>query len=112
MLRAEFPDMIRNAPSEITYFLERFPSESLYCYALFCTEPELDILKQFVNTWHRIRPSVTGNDLLDMGVQPGPEMKHLLTMLRSACIDTDIQPEEEIEWVEMFLKKGLDQHVR
>ena len=112
ILRTELPNMIRNAPSEITYFLEKLPSESLYCYALFCTEPELDILKKFVNTWHRIQPSVTGNDLLDMGVRPGPEMKHLLTMLRSACIDTDIQPEEEIEWVEMFLKKGLDQHVR
>ena len=35
-------------------------------------------------------------------------MKHLLTMLRSACIDTDIQPEEEMEWIEMFLKRGLD----
>ena len=107
-LRTEFSGIIRLAPSEITFFLESFLPESIYCYALFCTEAERKVLKNYVISWHWIRPSLSGNDLMEMGVVPGPKMKDVLAGLRSACIDQGLQPEDEAEWVKSFLERNAE----
>ena len=98
-LRERLPSIIHNPSSEITFFLETLPLESLYCYALFCTEDEEEILKDFITVWRNIHPSLSGNDLIELGVKPNPQMKGLLSALRAACIDTGLRPEEEVEWI-------------
>ena len=102
LLRKYFSGMISQAPSEITFFLESLPVESLYCYALICPEAEKRTLKQYINAWHQIRPKTTGADLIEMGLKPGPQMKKLLTSLRAACIDTGLEEEEEMEWIQSW----------
>ena len=107
-LRSEFPGMLRSSSSEITFYLETLLPESIYCYALFCTEAERKVLKNYVVFWHWIRPSFGGNDLMMMGVEPGPKMKKVLAGLRSACIDEGLQPGEEAKWVKSFLERDAE----
>ena len=107
-LRTEFSGILRNTHSVITFYLESLLPESIYCYALFCTEAERKVLKNYVISWHWIRPSLSGNDLMEMGVVPGPKMKDVLAGLRSACIDQGLQPEDEAEWVKSFLERNAE----
>lgn len=98
-LREKLPSITHNAPSNITFFLETLPFESLYCYALFCPEDEAVILKDFITVWRNIHPSLSGSDLIELGVKPGPQMKELLSALRAACIDEGLQADNEAEWI-------------
>ena len=98
-LRKNFPEISRQAHSVITFFLESLPFESIYCYALFCPEEERKILKLFMTRWHQIKPHLTGENLIEMGIKPGPQMKELLTGLRAACIDSGLRETEEAEWI-------------
>jgi tRNA nucleotidyltransferase (CCA-adding enzyme) len=54
----------------------------------------------------RVKPSLTGNDLAKMGVEPGPIFKFILNSLREARIEGSVKSrEEEIALVEeRFLK--------
>jgi tRNA nucleotidyltransferase (CCA-adding enzyme) len=54
----------------------------------------------------RVKPSLTGNDLAKMGVEPGPIFKFILNALREARIEGSVKSrEEEIALVEeRFLK--------
>ena len=106
-LRCEFPRISKQAPSEITFFLEKLPCESLYCYSLFCTDSEKTAVKKYIRTWHQVHPSFTGEDLIEMGVEPGPQMRKLLSGLRAACLDLDLGPEEEAEWLEHSIAEGI-----
>ena len=106
-LRSDFPQISRGAHSQITFFLEKLPQESLYCYSLFCTESEKALIKKYMLKWRHVHPSFTGEDLIEMGVEPGPQMRTLLTGLRAACLDLDLGPEEEAEWLERSIEKGF-----
>ena len=106
-LREQFPELSHNAPSEITFFLEKLPIETLYCYAMFCSEDEKQALKNFIEIWQKIHPITTGSELLEMGMKPGPEMKNLLLLLRAETIDAGLQPEDEAEWIKSCLARGL-----
>ena len=106
-LRADFLQISRGAPSQITFFLEKLPQESLYCYSLFCSESEKTLIKKYMLKWRHVHPSFTGEDLIEIGVEPGPQMRTLLTGLRAACLDLGLGPEEETEWLERSIEKGF-----
>ena len=106
-LRTDFSQISRGAHSQITFFLEKLPQESLYCYSLFCTESEKALIKKYMLKWRHVHPSFTGEDLIEMGVEPGPQMRALLTGLRAACLDLGLGPEEETEWLERSIEKGF-----
>ena len=105
LLRREFVSVSSGTPSEITFFLEKLPPESLYCYWFICTAGERSILKTFLLKWRRVHPSFSGEDLIQMGIAPGPGMRETLVKLRAVCLDADLQPEEEKQWLERFTGK-------
>ena len=111
-LRGKLPANSHLAPSEITFFLESLPFESIYCYALFCSKEERKIIKNFMTRWHHIKPHMTGENLIKMGIKPGPQMKELLTSLRAACIDSGLPETDETEWIKskwsMISRQGSD----
>ena len=102
-LREEFPRVSFGSPSEITFFLEKKPAEALYCYWTICPENEKKPIKKFILEWQHVHPAATGDDLIEMGVKPGPQMRLMLTELRAACLDMDLQPEQEAEFLEHYL---------
>ena len=44
---------------------------------------------------------------MKMGIQPGPQMRELLTLLRAECIDTGLRDAEEAEWIRKFAEGAL-----
>ena len=105
-LRKEFPRISFGSPSEITFFLEKEGAESLYCYWLICPESEKTLIEKFIRKWKGIHPLSTGKDLIRMGMEPGPRMHELLNELRAVCLDMDLQPEEEAEWLKHFIDEA------
>lgn len=98
-LRREFFKITSCTSSEITFFLEKLLLEPLYIYGLICGADEREVLKSFMTRWRNIYPVSAGEDLIRMGIAPGPQMKELLTQLRAACIDTGLRPKDEAEWI-------------
>ena len=64
-------------------------------------------IKKYMLKWRHVHPSFTGEDLIEIGVEPGPQMRTLLTGLRAACLDLGLGPEEETEWLERSIEKGF-----
>ncbi|UCH43213.1 MAG: CCA tRNA nucleotidyltransferase [Dehalococcoidales bacterium] len=62
-------------------------------------------LYAFVTRYRFVKPSLTGNSLKKMGIEPGPEMKEMLERLKAAKLDrkvTSRKEEEELvrQWME------------
>ncbi len=56
-------------------------------------------IQTFLTKLRYVKPSLTGNDLQEMGIAPGPRMKEILQRLHQARLDgkvTDKQGEEEL----------------
>ena len=105
LLRERMPELIYAAHSTAVFFLETIPMEALYCYSLFCPENEKTLLKRFIAEWRHIYPASTGDDLIKMGMEPGPEIRKLLTSLRASCIDDGLLPGDEEEWIRSFVRR-------
>jgi tRNA nucleotidyltransferase (CCA-adding enzyme) len=106
-IREKLPGSSLKSPSEITFFLEKQPREAVYCYSLFCSDDEQELIGKFISVWQRIHPVTTGDDLLKMGIRPGPQMRQLLTLLRAECIDAGVQPSEESAWIRKFTAEAM-----
>ena len=101
-VREQLPALAGEKPSAVTFFLEKQTPEALYCYSLICSDEELELIENYISVWRRIHPSSTGEDLMKMGIQPGPQMRELLTLLRAECIDSGLRGEEEAAWIRKF----------
>ena len=95
-------------PVEIYHAFENLSVEGVvFLMALSST----DRINKYVNIYFtqfqgRMKPSLTGNDLAKMGVEPGPVFKLILNALREARVEGSVKSrEEEIALVEeRFLK--------
>ena len=61
----------------------------------------------FVSRWHAVEPQTTGDDLRRMGLRPSPAYGQILTALRDAWLDGDIQTgQEEKELLASLIEKN------
>ena len=52
-----------------------------------------------------VHPALTGDDLKDLGVQPGPRIKEMLELLLEARLDGKLETRQaEIQMVEELVK--------
>ncbi len=87
----KLPGMKGMVPSEIVEVLDPVPPIALQAAYFSTTDEEIKhILNQFIKTWTRISPTITGNDLQRLGVPPGPQYKSILQRLRNARLDGEI----------------------
>lgn len=57
--------------------------------------------------WRWVRPAITGDDLKEMGVPPGPRYKQLLDALRNAWLDREVESlEQERALLERLLREN------
>jgi tRNA nucleotidyltransferase (CCA-adding enzyme) len=97
-LLAELPSLVNWKPSQWTFYLETLPSISVYAVYLIRME---SALRNYLVTWRKIKPSLTGEDLKQLGLQPGPRFSDLLRQLRAARLDGEVvSREEEIKLLE------------
>ena len=89
------------AASELNRRLEEFESRTLAVAARITENPEVaGNLERFLEENGNFGPVLNGNDLLAMGVPPGPAVGRALASLRDLRIDRKINSEEEErEWV-------------
>ncbi|MHB8626977.1 MAG: CCA tRNA nucleotidyltransferase [Aggregatilineales bacterium] len=71
-------------------------------------KPDTQIRDYIAQQMDKIYPELTGNDLIAMGLQPGPAFGTILRKLRDAQLDGEISTvEEERALVHQWLEQGL-----
>jgi len=106
-LWTELPTIKFAKPSEIVGLLEKVPPLSLFVLFLTTDNSHIhQILRSYISSWKDISPKITGHDLRDRGLPPGPHFKEFLSTLRAAWIDGVIETtEQEQDLVEEMIKK-------
>ncbi len=84
-------------PSQVTNRLDGCSPLALWAVYL-CTPPgpQREAIDLYISSWRHIHPTLTGHDLHALGIPPGPVYARVLTRLRSAWLDGEINsPEAE-----------------
>jgi tRNA nucleotidyltransferase (CCA-adding enzyme) len=84
----QLPSFVSRRPSQWTFYLEELPSIAVYAVYLMRREPAL---RDYLVSWRNIKPTITGNDLKDRGLEPGPKFAEILRQLRSAWLDGEVK---------------------
>ncbi|RJX23662.1 MAG: CCA tRNA nucleotidyltransferase [Dethiobacter sp.] len=82
--------------SRLYHFLEGLPEEGLLLIMALAPEPHVQ--KHVLFYWDYLvkkTPSITGKDLLEAGIKPGPVFNRILKKLHEAVLDEKISGKEE-----------------
>jgi len=97
----KLPALTGSKPSQWTFYLEELPSIAVYAVYLMRREPAL---RDYLAHWRNIKPTITGNDLKEHGLEPGPKFAEILHQLRAARLDGEVKSrEEELKLVERLV---------
>jgi len=95
-LREELAAFEGQKPSEVTIILDNIPSLAIYAVYLDCQQAALKgILSRYLSSWQHTKSSISGTDLQEAGLEPGPRYSEILTDLRSAWLDGEITSKSE-----------------
>jgi len=82
--------------SQKTFYLDTFPVLAVYAAWIVAENENVkQILSDYLFKWRTIKPFTTGYTLQQRGLEPGPKFKEILTRLRAAWLDGEVQTEEE-----------------
>jgi len=106
-LRERLGDLYKQKPSEITNELDRVSNLAIYAVYLNATKPKYKgILSRYLSSWQHIESNITGKDLQNAGLAPGPSYADILRKVRSAWLDEEISSKkEEKSLLETLLRK-------
>lgn len=93
-LKQSLPDLQNAKPSAWTFRLEKFPPVSVHALWLMTKAPAL---REFLVKWRYVKPRAGGDDLKARGLPPGPAYGQILSRLRAAWLDGEIQTAQEEE---------------
>ncbi len=97
------------SPSQVYRLLHPLPAESvLLALALAPSQAVKKKISFFLTKLKNVRPSLRGEDLLEMGVPPGPDLGRLLEATRDALLDGLIEHGEVSE--RTFVRHRLALH--
>jgi tRNA nucleotidyltransferase (CCA-adding enzyme) len=91
-LRGDLPSFKDWKPSQWTFHLDKYPALSVYALWVVTSEEHLH---EYLETWQKIKPFTSGDDLKDIGLEPGPKYKEILSRLRAAWLDEEVNTEKE-----------------
>ena len=94
-------------PAEVCRLLDPLSPVNLQAGLLLANEgPVKDNLERYVNELRYVKPSLTGDDLLLLGVPEGPLVGEALEMLRQARLEGHAPTRrDEIDLVNEFMAK-------
>lgn len=86
---------------------ERIPASYLLIFSLWFPEIKKEVIK-FLKFYRKIKPELTGEDLIKFGVKEGKEIGELLDLLRKERIEGKIKTKEEEKnlIIQMLLMKS------
>ncbi|MFC1899430.1 CCA tRNA nucleotidyltransferase [Chloroflexota bacterium] len=83
-------------PSDIYQLLRSYLPQAVTAASIVCDNPAVQRnIRMFKDKLRYIRPSLTGNDLQNMGFAPGPRMKETLERLHRARLNGEVASKEE-----------------
>jgi tRNA nucleotidyltransferase (CCA-adding enzyme) len=83
-------------PSEIDAHLSGLSTESLVTAWLWFDDAQIrQRIENYYQVWQHIRPTINGNTLSKMGLEPGPEYRKILENLRIAWLDGKVSNEAD-----------------
>ncbi len=96
-------------PSTLVNLLQDLPPETLLLvYSLAESDTVREYLEAYVNSLRRVRTRLGGNDLIKMGLSPGPVFQQILKELKDAVLDGRVcSLEEERKFVSSFIQKEV-----
>ena len=101
------PTLQGQRPSQITQKLESFHAVPIRSILATCENPDLrQILQIYQDEYRHVRPFTTGKDLQALGLPPSPRYAAILSTLKQAWLDGEIQSEGEEK---VLLKRLLEQ---
>lgn len=104
------PSLVDAPPSKIVNRLDGVPDMALYGAFLAVSEKkQRDLLQRYVTVWRQVAPTVSGHDLVALGLRQGPMFREILSSLRSAWLDGAITSvEEETALLEKLIAQGKE----
>jgi len=88
----ELPSVKDWKPSQWTFYLDGISLLSVYAVYLVTKH---ESLLEYLTLWRTIKPYTSGYTLQQSGLAPGPQYKEILTRLRMAWLDGEVQTEDE-----------------
>lgn len=87
--------------SEIFGYLDGIPFVACLFWAAATDRPRVRRrILLFLTSWHKVRPMLSGQDVLELGYRQSPLVGSILSGLRSARLDGAVETrEEEIQWI-------------
>lgn len=83
-------------PSEVVRLLRPFPVRVLLVGRILLDKhPTVDLIDRYLQEWRDVKTAVSGNDLRQMGLKPGPQFGILLEKLLTARLDGAVSSEAE-----------------
>lgn len=84
-------------PSAVTRTLDDYPDSALQvAWHLAAETPGVKtLIATYASDWRQRRPTISGKDLKNMGIPPGPRYRSLLDQLRFAWIDGEVRSVED-----------------
>ncbi len=90
------PTLPGELPSQITQKLGGFQKTPIRAVYAVCEQAELrQILDVYQEKYRHVRPFTTGAELRQLGLQPSPRFEVILTALKQAWLDGQVQSEAE-----------------
>ena len=101
------PTLTGQRPSQVTQQLENYHTIPMRAVFSVCKQAESrQILELYEHEYRHVRPFTTGNDLRALGLPPSPQYEVILSSLKNAWLDGEIQSEGEEK---VLLQKLLEQ---
>ena len=105
-----FADLSKFASLKPSQCVERLGPYSLDAieavYFAARDEKTRDVFFKYLSEWRHVKPHLTGDDLKERGLEPGPKIGKILRRLRAAWLDGELKTkEEEIILLNDLLKK-------
>jgi tRNA nucleotidyltransferase (CCA-adding enzyme) len=112
-LQNMLPALMGKPHSEITSKLDQISNVAIYAVYLSRDKPEhKGLLSRYLSSWQHVSSHISGQDLKDRGLPPGPLYSEILESLRNAWIDGEISTEKEEEaLLERMLSEKSDQEI-
>jgi len=106
-LRGRLKDLYDLPPSQVTAALDRISNLAIYAVYLEAGEAKYKgILSHYLSSWQHVESNITGDDLKQAGLDPGPKYAEILSSIRNAWLDEEINTKKEEK---ALLKKLLSE---
>ena len=108
-LRGQLEGFYKLPPSQVTVELDRISNLAIYAVYLEAKEPKYKgVLSRYLSSWQHVESNITGLDLKQAGLDPGPRYAEILSRVRNAWLDGEINSKKDEKTLLKSLLAGDD----